>query len=135
MGGKLVRALFWLLTLVFFVYNLFLWGGLAVTPTYGQQLRDSSIPSSPLAATYLFVGRYAVNTAGKADEARKFAAKRFPEPLADTKSSALTAVPRFLSAQSATGTLIYYGAPILLLLSVVLHVTRQKPIRSLGGKR
>jgi hypothetical protein len=134
MGGKFVRTLFWLLTALFFAYNLFLWGGLAVTPTYGQQLRDTSVPSSPLAATYLFVGRYAVNTAGKADAAMRFAAKRFPEPLADTKSSPLTVVSRFLSAQSATGTLIYYGAPLLLLLSVVLHVRRQKPIRSFGGR-
>ena len=135
MGGKLVRALFWFLTLVFFSYNLFLWGGLAVTPTYGKQLRDRSVPGSPLAATYLFIGRYAVNTAGKADEAMKFAAGRFPEPLTDTSSSPLTVVPRFLSAQSATGTLIYYGAPILLLLSVLLHIRRQKPIRSFGGQR
>ena len=41
---------------------------------------------------------------------------------------------RTLAAQSATGTLCYYGAPFLLLLSLALHARRPKRIRSFGRK-
>jgi hypothetical protein len=134
MSGKVVRAFFWLLTGWFFAYDLYLWGGLAVTPTIGKQLTEMALVRSPIAATYLYLGRTAVNAVGQADRAREFAAKRFPEEIADDKSSPLTILNRFLSAQSAAGTMMYYGAPLLLLLSVVLHVRRQKPIRSFGGQ-
>ena len=36
--GKFVRALCWVLTGWFFAYNLYAWGGLAITPTIGKQL-------------------------------------------------------------------------------------------------
>ena len=39
-----------------------------------------------------------------------------------------------LAAQSAFGTLCYYGAPLLLLLSLALHATRQKQVRSFGRR-
>jgi hypothetical protein len=133
MAGKVTRALFWLLTALFFAYNFYLWGGLAVTPTYGKQLREMASLQSPIAAAYLFIGSKLVDAAGQSDEAMKFAAERFPSVLSDTESSPLTIVPRVLAAQSASGTLFYYGAPILLVLSFVLHARRPKQIRSFGG--
>ena len=132
--GKWIRALFWLLAGFFVAYDLYLWGGLAVTPTIGKALREQSSLQSPLAASYLFLGRHAVNAAGQSAEAGAFAARRFPAEIADQQSSRQMILTRFLSAQSATGTLAYYGAPLLLLLSLALHARRQKPIRSFGRK-
>lgn len=132
--GKWIRAFFWLITGLCFAYDLYLWGGLAITPTVGKQLRDVALTRAPLAATYLVLGRQLVNAAGLSDEALDFAAKRFSKQIADTESSPLLVVERFKSAQSAWATLVYYAAPILLLLSLVLHVRRQKQIRSFGGK-
>jgi hypothetical protein len=132
--GKTVRGLFWILTGWFFAYDIYLWGGLAITPTIGQQLRERASVQSPIAATYLFVGRKAVDAAGLSDRAVRYAASEFPKEIADTQSPPQLIVARFLSAQSASGRLAYYGAPILLVLSMLLHVRRQKPIRSFGTK-
>ena len=132
--GKLIRALFWLLTGLFFAYDLYLWGGLAITPTIGKALREQSSLQSPLAASYLFLGRHAVNAAGQSAEATEFAARNFPAQIADNESSRQTILTRFLSAQSATGSLAYYGAPFLLVLSLALHARRPKRIRSFGRK-
>jgi hypothetical protein len=132
--GRLIRALFWLLAGLFLAYDLYLWGGLAVTPTIGGKLREQASLRSPLAATYLFLGRHAVDAAGRADAAMAFAAKRFPEQVADTGASRETILDHFLSAQSAAGSLAYYGAPFLLVLSLVLHARRPRQVRSFGRK-
>lgn len=132
--GKYIRTLFWLLTGLFFAYDLYLWGGLAITPTIGKQLREQASLQSPIAASYLFLGRHAVDAVGQSDEARDFAARRFPALVADGEVSRRMILTRFLAAQSATGSLAYYGAPLLLLLSMALHARRQKPIRSFGRK-
>ena len=58
--GKWLRAACWVLTFWFLAYNLYTWGGLAVTPTIGKQLREQSSLQSPIAASYLFLGRHAV---------------------------------------------------------------------------
>jgi hypothetical protein len=132
--GRKIRTLFWLLAGLFLAYDLYLWGGLALNPTVGQPLRAQASLQSPLAASYLFLGRHAVNAVGRETQAVEFAAKRFPDQIADRESLPQSILSRFLAAQSATGSLAYYGAPFLLVLSLVLHARRQKPIRSFGGK-
>lgn len=131
---KAFRVVLWSFAGLFFAYDLYLWGGLAVTPTIGKQLREQASVQSPLAATYLFLGRHAVDAAGMSGKAADFAASKFPTQIADLESAPQLIVARFLSAQRATGTLAYYGAPILLLLSMVLHVRRPRQIRSFGTK-
>lgn len=132
--SKRFRALVWVLTALFFAYNFYLWGGLAITPTVGERLRREAIFESPIAAGYLFFGRNIVDTVGRKDESMAFAAKRFPTLLPGDGEPSQISVRGFLAAQSASGTLLYYGAPLLLLLSLVLHAMRQKPIRSFGTK-
>jgi hypothetical protein len=132
-GGKL-RAVCWLLAGIFFAYDLAVWGGLAATPKLGEQLRHDASLHSPLAATYLGAGGFVVAKAGREDQARAFAASRFlnlPSPEETDRRHALADV---LAAQSSFGDLAYYGAPLLGLLSLALHVGRQKPIRSFGGR-
>ena len=131
---KFARSMFWFLTAGLFAYDLYLWGGLAVTPRIGNELRDQASVQSPLAATYLFLGRVVVDAAGRSSQAMAYAAERFPEQVADREGSRQMILTRFLSAQKATGTLAYYGAPLLLLLSLFLHARRPKQIRSFGQK-
>lgn len=128
------RAVIWTIMGLFLAYDLYLWGGLAVTPTTGIHLRQQASVQSPIAASYLFLGRHVVVAAGMADQAMAFAAERFPQQVADTQSSPITIVSRFLAAQKAPGKLAYYGAPLLFLLSLALHARRQKRIRSFGTK-
>lgn len=132
--GRIIRALFWTATALLFTYNLYLWGGLALTPTVGKTLREQSSIQGPIAATYLFLGRHAVSLAGKNDASREFAGRRFASEIADP-GSRVVILDRFLAAQNAFGQLAYYGAPLLLLLSMVLHARRQRQITSFGGKR
>jgi hypothetical protein len=132
--GKYIRGFFWLLTGWFFAYDLYLWGGLAVTPTVGRELSEQASLQSPLAATYLFLGQVAVDAAGLSSKAADYAGRKFPAQIADRESARQLIVSRFLAAQRAQGRLAYYGAPILLVLSLVLHARRQKPIRSFGAK-
>lgn len=131
--GARIRLVFWLLTVICFGYNFYLWGGLEATPVIGRQLMNEAPFQSPLAASYMFLGRKINKTIGQREEAVAFAARRFPELVANPEKVQNLAVPRFLAAQSTPGRLAYYGAPILLVLSLVLHARRQKPIRSFGG--
>lgn len=132
MGVK-IRTFFWVLTAICFGYNFYLWGGLEHTPVVGRQLMSEAPFGSPLAATYMFLGRKINGTIGRSEEAQAFAARRFPDLVAKPELVQNLAVQRFLSAQSLPGRLMYYGAPILLVLSFVLHARRQKAIRSLGS--
>jgi len=131
---KAIRGLFWMLTGLCFAYDLYLWGGLAITPTIGKQLREQASLRSPLAATYLFLGRQAVDAAGLSGRAADFAGSKFPAQIADQESAPQLIVDRFLSAQSASGTFAYYGAPLLLVLSMVLHARRTRQVRSFGTR-
>ncbi len=132
--GKRFRAFLMVVTALFFAYDFYLWGGVAITPTIGERLRQEAIFESPIAASYLFLGRHSVDTLRRKDQAMAFAAKRFPQQIPGDGEPNGISVRGFLAAQSASGTLMYYGAPLLLLLSLVLHATRQKPIRSFGTK-
>lgn len=132
--GRWVRAAGWILMFWFLAYNLYTWGGLAVTPTIGKQLREQASLQSPLAASYLFFGRHAVASSGLAERAMLHAQSQFPEQIADTESSRQLVLTRFLAAQSAAGRLAYYGAPLLLVLSLVLHVRRPRQVRSFGRR-
>ena len=132
--GRFVRALSWILVGWFLAYNLYVWGGLAVTPIIGKQLREQSSLQSPIAASYLFFGRHAVMKLGQSDRARVHAGKLFAAEIADTQSLPQMVLTRFLAAQSPSARLCYYGAPFLLVLSLVLHVRRPRQIRSFGRR-
>lgn len=132
--GKFVRAMCWILTGWFLAYNIYVWGGLAFTPLIGKQLREQASLQSPLAASYLFLGRHAVSAAGLADRARERSGKLFAAEIADTQSLSQLILNRFLAAQSPSARLAYYGAPLLLVLSLVLHARRPKQIRSFGRR-
>lgn len=130
--GLGIRLVFWLLTAISFGYNFHLWGGLDATPVIGKQLLKEAPFESPLAATYMYLGRKIGGTLGTRDAAVAFAARKFPEFTSQPELVQTLAVRRFVSAQGAWASLCYYLAPILLVLSFVLHAMRQKQVRSLG---
>jgi hypothetical protein len=130
--GVRVRAFLWLLTAIFFAYDVYVWGGLEATPVIGKELMREAPFQSPLAATYMFLGRKINGTLGTREKSQAFAAKRFPELVAHPENARNLAVYRFLQAQSFSGTLMYYGFPVLLVLSFVAHAMRQKRIHSFG---
>ncbi len=132
--GRNLRVLCWLLALVFLIFDLYQWGGLAITPTVGPDLREQASVRSPLAASYLFLGRHAVDAARMESSARDFANRHFASQIQGEHGSPRLIVERFLAAQSAVSQLAYYGAPILLVLSLLLHARRPKQIRSFGGR-
>ena len=132
--GKTIRGLCWVLAFAFLAHDLYAWGGLAITPDFGAQLRTQASVRSPLAASYLLAGRKAVDALHRRDAAVAYAARHFRPALFTTPGPAESALQRTLAAQSATGTLCYYGAPLLLLLSLALHATRQKQVRSFGRR-
>ena len=133
MGSK-IRMVSWILAFVFLGFDLYLWGGLAITPVVGKVLREQASLRSPLAASYLFAGRKTVDALGREDAAVAFAARQIRAGVLADPGPPEVVVARILAAQSATGTLCYYGAPFLLLLSLALHLRRQKPIRSFGAR-
>jgi hypothetical protein len=127
-----LRTCTWLLAGFFFTYDLFAWGGLACVPKLGEQLQHDANLHSPLAATYLAVGGFVVEKAGRVDQARAFANRRFPTMPTAGETDRRHAVGDALAAQLSFGALAYYAAPLLGLLSLLLHIGREKPIRSFG---
>jgi hypothetical protein len=132
MGPK-IRLFFWLLTAIFFGYDFYLWGGLEGTPVIGKELMKEAPFQSPMAATYMFLGKKINGSLGTQDASREYARRHFPELVAHPEKVENLAVYRFLDAQSFGESMMYYGAPLLLVLSFVLHMMRQKQVRSLGS--
>ena len=68
------RGFLWLLFFLFLGFDLYAWGGLAITPVVGTQLREQASLRSPLAAPYLYAGRKSVDLLGIEHAAVAFAA-------------------------------------------------------------
>ena len=132
--GAKIRALCWLLAGALFAYDFAVWGGLASMPKLGDELRQDASLHSPLAATYLAVGGFIVEKAGQENGARAFAERHFRNLPAPEDTDRRHALVDVLAAQKSFGSFAYYGAPLLGLLSLVLHVSRPKPIRSFGRR-
>ena len=131
--GRWVRGVVWLLAFWTLANDLWLWGGLGLTPVVGRQLAEQARMQSPLVATYLFLGKQLLPVAQLDDRAVAATASRFGREIAEAaEAPPETVVARFVSAQSAGERLDHVAAPLLLLLSLVLHARRQKRIRSFG---
>jgi hypothetical protein len=122
----------WLMAVLLIAQNLYLWGGVAVTPKVGDRIMDQALLESPIAATYLVIGEKTVTPLGIEASARDYAASHFSEVYPDVALDEHTALNRLLVAQSALLRTAYWAAPIFLLLSIVLQAIKPKPIRSFG---
>ncbi|HMB42555.1 MAG TPA: hypothetical protein VKM00_01605, partial [Luteimonas sp.] len=119
----------WVLAVLLLAQNLFLWGGVAVTPQVGDRIMDQASLQSPVAWTYLVFGKLSVNPIGLSDSARNYAAGRFSAVYPDVALDEHTALDRLLAAQGALFRAAYWLGPIFLLLAIVLQLIKPKPIR------
>ena len=132
---KYVRIFFWLLCATCFGSTFHLWGGIRDTLHIGNQLMEDAPKESFLAATYMVVGSKANGTLGQTRKAVELAQAKFPELMASEPATLETlGVDDFKRAQGPWDSFAYNGGPLLLVLSLVLHWTRQKQLKSLGPK-
>ena len=131
---KYVRAFCWLLCAVCFGYDFYLWGGIKDTPHIGNQLMEDAPKESFMAVTYMVIGSKANGTLGQTRKAVDYVGRKFPELVATEpdKVEAL-GVDDFKAAQGTFASAAYSGGPLLVVLSLVLRLTRQKKVRSLGS--
>ena len=118
-----------------FLYDIVIWGGVTSLPAVGVGIADSAHREAPLATTYIAIGT-------PLDEAmpslRDYATARLGEAFAegfdrirDDPTVAMDLI--FSSTWNATHRLIktmYWGAPLMLLLSAILWVRRPKPVHA-----
>lgn len=124
----------WVFAILLMTHNLYLWGGVAVTPQVGDRIMDQASLQSPIAWTYLVFGKQTVNPIGMDGAARDYAAKHFSAVYPDVALDEHTALDRLLAAQGALLRTSYWLGPIFLLLAVVLQLIKPKPIRSFGAR-
>lgn len=124
----------WVIAVLLMAQNLFLWGGVAVTPQVGDRIMDQASLQSPVAWTYLVFGKQTVKPLGLDDSARDYAAKHFSSVYPDVALDEHTALDRLLAAQGAFLRLAYWAGPIFLGLAIVLQVIKPKQIRQFGTR-
>ncbi|KFN43337.1 hypothetical protein [Arenimonas oryziterrae] len=115
------------LGVVFFLYCLFLWGGVAVS-AFGPALEQQASNGSPLASCYLILGRLTVGPLGLDLVSRGMAMSDFGGVLLLADPKAGVGLASLISGQSWVAKLCYYGAPILIGLAALLHFLREKPV-------
>src|SRR4029078_8449177 len=100
----------------------FLWGGVAVTPKIGAWITNQASIQSPIAWTYLAAGRQAVDVLDIEHAASDYADKHFSALYPAVVLDQHTALDQLLNSQDSLLRTVYLGAPILLLLSIILQV-------------
>ena len=122
----------WGLTLLVASQNMYLWGGVAHTPTIGKAAKDFAVPNHYLALTYLVLGDGMVSMIGRSTQAQAYAQASLGQAYDALTSEPETGVDKLISSQSILQSLFYYLVPILLMVSMVLQVTRQIAVKSAG---
>ena len=118
-----------------FLYDIVVWGGVPTLPDVGAFIADSAHREAPLATTYIAIGR-------PLDEAMPslgdYANLRLTEGLSEgfdrIKEDPTVAMDLiFGTTWNPTHRMIkamYWGAPIMLLVSTILWVRRPKPVHA-----
>jgi hypothetical protein len=118
-----------------FLYDIVVWGGVTSLPGIGAGIAESAHREAPIATTYIAIGT-------PLDEAMPalgdYATARLTDALAegfdrikDDPTVAMDVI--FSSTWNATHRLIklmYWGAPIMLLLTAILYVRRPKAVHA-----
>lgn len=131
----------WLLPLVwisFFVAlaaNLAFWGGIARLPDFGPQAERAASQYAFLTATYMSVGKYVATIAGEEDVAG-WAREQVEHDWARIASSPPgLLVERMQQAMPPWLRTAHFGAPVLLVVALVLHAFRPRPVTMIGRRR
>jgi len=130
-----LHAIAMVLFAICFLYDIVVWGGVMGLPDVGAGIADSAHREAPLATTYIAIGT-------PLDEAmpslRDYATARLTEAFGDgferIRDDPTVAMDLIFSTTwNATHRLIkamYWGAPIMLLLTAILWVRRPKPVHA-----
>jgi hypothetical protein len=118
------------LFLLALIYDLFLWGGLARVPNMGPAMQNVAARELSLAGLYLPLGNRLVELGGVAESAAAFAESRFAELEARVMSNPAAAMDIVLSGMSTGVSIGYYGAPVLLVLFLLLWWRRPRIVQS-----
>jgi len=133
MMGVWIRVLVMLATLYCFGYDFYLWGGLKATPEVGPMLMKD-IKNSPVAVTYMVIGEKLNGTLGQTEAAKAYAVKQIPELMKHPEWLLVAPVIRTKDAQGPLASFCYWFGPFGVVLSLVLHWTRQKKIKAFGSR-
>lgn len=119
-----------------FIYDIVVWGGVFALPDVGQGIADSARREAPLATTYIAIGNLldsavpALRDYGSARLSDAFN-EGFERMRADPRVAMdLIFGPSWNATHSWIKTM-YWAAPVLLLISLVLWVRRPKKISML----
>ena len=119
-----------------FLYDLIVWGSVDLVPTVGSGIADSAGREAPLAATYIAIGRV---VDGAVPALGEFGRDRITEAFSDgferiradpTVAMDLIFGTTWNAAHSALK-LVYWAAPLLLLIAIVLFARRTKPVKTI----
>jgi hypothetical protein len=133
MFSRPVRLAMWLITALLFGYNFYLWGGVYQIPHIGSLLLKDA-RQSPLLVTYMVIGHKFDGTIGQSEQAKALAERTFADTIARPELLEYTASTRMLGAQTGFGGFAYWFAPVMLVLSGIAHLLRQKQVKSLGSQ-
>jgi hypothetical protein len=118
-----------------FAYDIVIWGSVRALPDVGAGIAASAQHEAPLAATYIAIGS-AVDSAVPA--LQTFGAMRLTEALSDgferIRTDPTVAMDLIFSstwnASHRWIKMMYWAAPVLLVIAVILWVRRPKKIRA-----
>jgi hypothetical protein len=119
-----------------FLYDIVVWGGVYALPDVGAGIADSARREAPLAATYIAIG-HALDSAAPGLES--YGSARLADALSEgferIRADPTVAMDLiFGSSWNASHSWLktaYWGAPILLVLTLILWVRRPKQLHAL----
>jgi hypothetical protein len=128
------RIALWVLGLLMLLSQLYYWGGIAHSPVVGAIAKERAKFSSPLMASYIFLGHRAVGLFGVADSAVE-SVKAQTDLLAQILPANPNVAPRELHKAMPDSKLPgYYLSPILLLLAAFLQLRKPKQISTFARR-
>jgi hypothetical protein len=132
---KWVHRFAWAALLAMLCHNFFFWGGLALTPGIGLRLdlQSQRSPSDVGVAFYAQSGRDMMSYIAPG-AAREYARSAIgPERLLEIAASPTTVPQQLRDAMPWLPALTYYGAPVMLLVALILYWLRPKTIKVFGS--
>jgi hypothetical protein len=82
----------------------------------------------------MVIGEKLNGTLGKTEEAKAYAVKQIPEVMKHLEWLQVVPVTRVQDAQGSLPSFCYWFGPFGVVLSLVLHWTRQKKIKAFGSR-
>jgi hypothetical protein len=133
MKGKL-HLIAGVLLVAMFLYDVFLWGGLARMPTLGPLMTDTTERELALAGLYLPLGARVVDATGLRAAAVGHAAAQFSAVESRLLARPEVAMETMLAEMPSSVKVAYYGVPLLLPLFAFLWWRRPRGVHMIGAR-